>query len=274
MSERLHRLAYRLLGSSADAEDIVQEANLRLHKLEVPPRESQAWLFRVVTNLALDALRREQTRRRNYIGPWLPEPIATQEIVETEQNLSIAFITMLERLSPAERAAFVLKEGFDLSFAEIADLVNASPATCRQRYHRAKNNLDGEPRYDTSAIEQRKLLDALMTAVINRDFEAVAALFTEDAVVLTDGGGIVSAAIAPVTKPKRIATVFLHLTQKNPWMDEDAIRYANYNGGLAMIWERSGTALTLFVVEGLKGRISRLFAIRNPQKLRGLSAQP
>ena len=137
---RLEQLAYRMLGSVADAEDAVQEARLRLLKQDPAPQNEEAWLFRVVTNISLDKLRALKRQREGYPGPWVPEPLPTDEpegMAELAENLSLGLVMMLERLSPTERVVFVLREGFDLAFDDIGGIVDASPASCRQRFRRA-----------------------------------------------------------------------------------------------------------------------------------------
>ena len=158
---RLERLAYRMLGSVADAEDVVQEAQLRLLRQEEKPENEDAWLFRVVSNLSLDRLREQKRRREDYPGPWLPEPLPTGDpdnVAELAEDLSMGFVLMLERLSPAERAVFVLREGFDLSFADIGAALDASAASCRQRYKRAKDHLQSpKPRARNDAAAQQAI---------------------------------------------------------------------------------------------------------------------
>jgi len=272
---RLERLAYRLLGSAADAEDVVQEARLRLLVLDDAdkPDNEEAWLYRVVTNLALDRLRAR--KRQEYLGPWVPEPVTTDEapdaVSELAEDLSVGFMMMLERLSPPERAVFVLREGFDLSFAEIGGVLDASEAACRQRFRRARAALAGEKRHATPAAEQAQLLEALLGAIAARDHGAVVKLLADDAVVYADGGGVVSAAIQPVTGVERIAQVALHLAARAEAEAPLEIRYVALNQGVGALVIQGGRLHSCMQVEGSTGRIERLYVVRNPAKLARLA---
>lgn len=272
---RLEQLAYRMLGSVAEAEDVVQEARLKLLQEQKPPDNEAAWLFRVVTNLSLDRLRRERRQRELYPGPWLPEPLLTEsdspaELTELAENLSLGLLLMLERLSPAERAVFVLREGFDLPFADIGELVDATPANCRQRYRRARRSLAGAPARVASADAQRELLDRLMVAVAERDLGRLVALFSEDAAVYADGGGVVSAAIRPVTDPARIAQVLLHLSAKTQLEGGVEIERVYLNGSPGLILRQHGTLHSTMQIDCRDGRITHLYVMRNPHKLERL----
>jgi len=267
-----------MLGSVADAEDVVQEARLKLLKETPPPHNEEAWLFRVVTNLALDRLREQKRQRESYPGPWLPEPLVTdgpEGITELAENLSMGLILMLERLGPLERAVFVLREGFDLSFEDIAGLVETTSANCRQRYRRAKVHMSGESRFtDVEDIDaQREMLDRLLAAVVDGDFETLVSLFAEDCVAYADGGGVVSAAIRPVTDPQRIATVTLHLAEKLVGEGDVDYRWLSLNGGVGLLVVVDGELHTSLQVDVAQGRIQRIYILRNPQKLAHLAAE-
>ena len=271
---RLRNVAYRMLGSVADAEDVVAEARYRLLKRDAPPDNESAFLMRVVTNLAVDKLRQRRRERDTYRGPWLPEPLPMEpasDATALAEQLGIGFLLMLERLSPAERVVFVLREGFDYSFDEIAHLVGSSAAACRQRARRAKAHLAGEPRYTTTQAEQQLLLDALLRAVAQRDVGALVSLFSEDSVVLSDGGGLVSAAIRPVTGPERIAQVIMHLAGKE---DSQALQLAavEVNGGVGIVLHEGGRPHSCVQVEGGQGVIRRLYIMRNPEKMGHLAS--
>ena len=277
---RLESLAYRMLGSVADAEDVVQEARLRLLKQVEPPDNEEAWLFRVVTNVALDRLREQKRHRDSYPGPWLPEPLPTDEpadIAELAENLSMGLVLMLERLSPAERAVFVLREGFDLGFEDISRLVDATSASCRQRYRRAKSHIAGQERFDRSRTEgsnaQRHVLEQLLLAVAERDFESLVSLFAEDCVAYADGGGVVSAAIRPITDPDRIARVTLHLVEKLDSQGDIDYRWVSLNGGTGVLVTLAGELHSTLQVDVADGRIRTLYIVRNPEKLAHLAAE-
>ncbi len=289
----LEGLAYRMLGSVADAEDVVQEARLRLLRQDSAPRDESAWLFRVVTNLALDKLRERKRQRLSYPGPWLPEPLPTAEIaadpaagtgvepdaaVELAESLSMGLLLVLERLSAAERVVYVLREGFDLPFEDIATLVEASPAACRQRYRRARRHLHVDagppatrPGLPAPPAETRALLERLLAAVAERDTERVASLFAEDAVAYADGGGVVSAAIRPVTDPARIARVIVHLAEKADQQGGMEIRWVELNAGPALLIEQGGQLHSSLQMDVAGGLIRRLYVMRNPAKLAHLT---
>lgn len=258
----------------ADAEDVVQEAQLRLHTQTPQPDNADAWLFRTVTHLALDRLRHEKVKRKHYVGPWLPEPIVDPEpdgaaVVEMAEELSLGFLFMLERLSPAERVVFVLREGFDLDFDEIGDLLDVTPSACRQRLRRARANLAREPFDVAPASEQRRLLAAMVSAVQARDLDRLVNLFSDDAVVYTDGGGVVSAAIVPITEPQRIAQVTLHLTQRLE-TDVHSFESVLVNGAPGLAIFNAGELETVVCVDVADGQITRVYAMRNPNKLYNL----
>lgn len=251
----------------------MQDARLRLLDQPSRPDNEEAWLFRVVTNLALDRLRAR--RRQEYIGPWVPEPVTTDadpdDVAELAQDLSLGFVMMLERLSPAERVVFVLREGFDFSFGEIGAVLDASEAACRQRFRRARSALAGETRYVTPAKEQQRLLTDLLGAIAERDHDAVIGLLADDAVVYADGGGVVSAAIAPVTGVERIARVMLHLAAKAEREAAIEVHYVALNQGVGALVLQGGRLHSCLQLEGNDGQIKRLFVMRNPRKLERLA---
>jgi RNA polymerase sigma factor (sigma-70 family) len=275
---RLEQLAYRMLGSVADAEDVVQEARVRLLKQDLPPENEDAWLFRVVTNLSLDKLRAAKRQREAYPGPWLPEPLPTNEpesMAELAESLSLGLVLMLERLSPAERAVFVLREGFDLAFSDIAELLDTPAASCRQRFRRAKAHLAGEGRInapEAPVVEQKAMLERLMLAVAKQDLDGLVQLFTEDCVAYTDGGGIVSAAIRPVTEPARIAQVTLHLAARLEESGGIDYQWLSLNGGIGLLIVQNGKVHSTLQLDLEDGLIKRIYIVRNPVKLAHLAA--
>ena len=263
-----------MLGSVADAEDVLQDAELKLLQLQEPPDNREAFMFRVVTNLSLDRLRMLKRQRENYPGPWLPEPLATpdpEEHVELAEQLSLGFVLMLERLTPGQRIVFVLRKGFDYSFAEIAGVLEISEVTCRQRYRRAKLQLEGAQRFDTPLVEQRALLEQLVAAVQTGEAQNVVKLLSDEAVALTDGGGVVSAAIVPVTDPQRIAQVTMFLAQKAAQAGELTLEYHNLNMGVGLLVYQAGAVHSCVLLEGAAGRIDRIYVVRNPHKLARLA---
>ncbi|MFK7913323.1 MAG: sigma-70 family RNA polymerase sigma factor [Pseudomonadales bacterium] len=270
MDQRLKSLAYRMLGSVADAEDIVQEALLRLHTTEPKPQSETAFLTRVVSNLSIDRLRRLKTEREAYPGPWLPEPWLDDDTAGLEQTegLSIGLLHLMETLSPAERIVYVLHEAFDYRYAEIAELINITPASARQRAHRAKTKLsrDGLPGA-APAAEQQTLLNNLMHRITNGDVPGLVALLQEDAVAYTDGGGIVSAALIPVSGRDRIAQVSMHLMQKVSSEGAIEMSFIAVNGGAGLLIMQNGAPHSLISAAVENGRATNLYVLRNPDKL-------
>ncbi|MEU0156587.1 RNA polymerase sigma factor SigJ [Micromonospora fulviviridis] len=267
-------LAYRLLGSLHDAEDVLQEAYLRWLAVD---RESVAeprrYLSRVVTRLALDRLRARQAARETYVGPWLPEPVPTDpspfgplDTVEQRETLSTALLHLLERLTPPERAVYVLHTAFALPYAEIGDLLDRSAADCRQLHHRAVARIaDGRRRFTAGAAEQRRLLDAFLAAARDGDLARLTGLVAADATAWNDGGGQVSAARNPVLGAERIARFFSGLYHRR----HPGVRGApiELNGAPALLLHLpSGPRYTLSVAAA-DGRITGFYLIGNPDKL-------
>ena len=282
MTQRLEALAYGMLGSVHDAEDVVQEAKLKLHQQAGAPSSEEAFLYRVVSNLCIDRLRREKTRRKHYAGPWLPEPVAADRFrdVELAQELSMGLLMLLENLSPAERVVFVLREAFDFSFEEIAELLDISVASARQRASRARRRLkDVAVPVALPAPEEKRLLEKLALHVMQGDMDALVAMLGDDFVAYTDGGGVVSAAIRPVHGAERFATVLMHLYRK-------AMAEATEDAPLTFSFERCHGAWAAVIRQGdqvhsctqiaasplAPGRIQRVYIMRNPQKLGSLSS--
>jgi RNA polymerase sigma-70 factor (ECF subfamily) len=265
-----------MLGSVADAEDVVQEAQLRLHQTNPQPDSPEAFLYRVVSNLCVDKLRRDKVRRKHYFGPWLPEPIASPpediDLLEMAEQLSMGFMLMLEQLSPAERVVYVLREGFDFSFAEIATVLGVSAANARQRAHRARARLkDQKPVSATPAKEQKTLLEAMLLRVAERDVDGLVALMAENAVAYTDGGGIVSAAVQPIHGHKRIAQVTMHLAIKAQSEGDVTFEFVPMNGGWGLVVKQDGAPHSCFQVDVSNGLIEHIYVVRNPEKLARLA---
>jgi len=267
-----------MLGSAADAEDILQEAQLRLHRAQPQPENPEAFLYRVVSNLCVDQLRREQARRKAYVGPWLPEPFTEPavgddaELAEMAEQLSIGFLLMLERLTPAERVAFVLREGFDFSFAEIASLLDVTPANARQRAHRARKRLAEVSVPVQRPQQQKQLLERLVECVARGDVDGLVGLMSEDVIAYSDGGGVVSAAIVPVHGAARIAQVFMHLARKAQAQGPLRFELQRMNGGWGLLIKEGDELNSCLQLEAGQGLIRRLYVMRNPEKLRLVSA--
>ncbi len=274
----LFGLAYRMLGSVADAEDVVQDAFLRWQRADAVA-SPRAFLTTVVTRLCIDHLRSARVQREAYVGPWLPEPLVASDRpppdadVERADTLSMAFLLVLERLSPVERAVFLLHDVFDYDFAEVARLVGKTTANCRQIAHRARKRVQaGRPRFEASPGEPARLADRFARAVQAGDLAGLLELLAEDAVLYTDGGGQVTAALKPIRTASHIARFFLNLARKaGPDVRVHPVRVNGQPGFLVTRGDAVENILG-FHVEG--GRIRQVFVMRNPEKLRRLSALP
>jgi len=203
----------------------------------------------------------------------LPEPLVSDDepddVADLAETLSIGFLLLLERLSPGERVVFVLREAFDLEFGEIADVLGISAEACRQRHSRARRHLQGERREAPSQTVHRALLQRLMTAVAEQRVEAVVDLLTDDALLISDGGGVVSAAIRPVEGRERIARVLVHLAAKASAEAPLTMRWVNVNGGWGVLLLRDGAIHSALTVDASDGAVRRIYVIRNPNKLAG-----
>lgn len=262
-------LAYRLLGSWADAEDAVQEAWVRWSTASSVDNPA-AWLRTVVTRICLDSLRSARARRESYVGPWLPEPVHAADgalgpldTAELRDSLSIGFLLVLERLSPAERAVFVLREAFALPYDEVAAALGRSAAACRQLHSRARAKL-GEDLPQPSPAGRRELLDRLVVAVASADVTGLTALLTDDAVLVSDGGGVVSAARRPVRGADRVARFLIGLGTRVP--DGVTMEVEEVNGADCLV-VRAGDVVTQVFAVDVGERVTGLQIVANPEKL-------
>ena len=263
-------LAYRLLGSYADAEDVVQEAWLRW-SCATGIDNPAAWLRTVVTRLCLDELRSARVRREAYVGPWLPEPVQTADgalgpldTAELRDSLSLGFLLLLERLSPAERAVFVLRQAFALPFDEVARAVGRSAAACRQLHGRAAAKLGPQPTTPSRA-GRKQLLDRLLLAVATADVPAVTALLADDAVLVSDGGGVVSAARRPVVGADRVARFLVGIAGRAP--SDASMEERELNGLPCLVVRASGAVTQVFSFDVDADRVRGLQVVSNPGKL-------
>jgi RNA polymerase sigma-70 factor (ECF subfamily) len=262
-------VAYRMLGSVADAEDAVQDAWLRFHGVDEGAIQApKAWLSTTLGRICLDRLTSAHARRNTYVGPWLPEPVSTTEPLDTE-SISMAFLLLLERLSPLERVAFVLHQVFDHSHAEIAEALGSTDVAVRQAFHRAKQHIASDrPRFAVDAAAHERLLRAFFSAVLGGDLARVTALLVEDAVLSADGGGKVrGAAQKPLHGASTIARFFVGIAAKY-LSRECAYDVRSINGWPAVV-VRTGTGVGLVLNIETDGE--HIFAIRNvlnPDKLR------
>lgn len=269
----LFTVAYELLGSAADAEDVVQEAWLRWDGIgasaRAEVRDPRAYLVRIVTRQALNRLRTLARRREEYVGEWLPEPLLTTpdvaEDVELAESVSLAMLTVLETLTPTERAVFVLREVFDLPFEEIAEAVGKSPATVRQIAHRARSHVAARrPRVEVDRAEQQRVIERFLRALATGDIQGLMDVLAPDAVLIADGGGVVQAVRQPVVGAKKIANLTRGFAKLAPNGVLEPVLLNGEPGVRVMIDGKLDTVVA-FAFEG--GRISRILTVRNPAKL-------
>lgn len=275
---RLFGLAYRMLGAPADAEDVLHDAWLRWQAQDIAALDDpEAWLVTVTTRLALDRLRRARAEREQYTGPWLPEPLAPEAerpdaVLERDESLTLSFLLLLERLGPEERAAFLLHEVFDYGHAEAAAILGIGEDACRQRVHRAKTRLrEGRPRFRVDEVAQRRLLQRFVEAMRAPGMDTLQALFAEDAVHISDGGGVARATLHPLHGAQRLARLYLQLARNTEGHD---VHYemATLNGAPALFMYEGATLATAMWIECEGERISAIHALRNPAKLARLLA--
>ncbi len=286
-ARRLRALAYRMLGSRAEAEDIVQEAWLRWAEVDAATIQHEgAFLSRLVTNLCLDRLRSAVVQREQYVGVWLPEPMLEDEALfgwapgpekqaEFAQDVSIAFMLALERLSPLERAAFLLHDVFDLDYDEVARHLDREEAACRQLISRARKNIKADyARREVAKEEADRLVHAFMDAVRSQDVSALAQLLSEDAVMMADGGGKVSAVPKPLHGGDQIARIFIGFAQM-PTSQGWRLVPTNVNGlpGVLIVDDSNGGRLvqTIALAPAAEaGQVGAVYIQRNPDKLSGI----
>jgi len=269
---RLVRLAYRMLGSIAEAEDVAQDAWLRWRGADsVEIADPAAWLMRTATRLCLDRLRAEKTRREAYRGPWLPEPLIedlAEDPLERAEEVSVAFLLALERLSPLERAVFLLHDVFDSDFTAVAETLGRSEAAVRQLAVRARDHVrDTRPRFSVGQEEAARLAIAFMDAARNNDLEGLRNLLAEDAVLISDGGGKRSAALRPMVGREDILALFKGLQWRSNWLATPKVRLVRVNGYLGAILDTEEGPITVAFQPGDSGRLAAIYMVVNPEKL-------
>ena len=271
---RLLGLAYRMLGSRSDAEDVVQDAYLRFADA-ADVRNPEAFLVTIVTRLCLDRLKSAKAQREIYVGPWLPEPVfdtdglSAEAATELADDLSFALLLALDRLSPQERAAFLLHDVFEVPFSEIATMIGRSEPACRQLATRARRAVRNERPLPAAAPDGHELLlKAFLEAVVNGDLSRLTGLLREDAVALTDGGGRKAAALNPVHGADKVARLFISLAAKGGAGHDVRIEPAMINGSVGALLYLDGE-LDHTISIGIDGeKIAAIYLVRNPDKLR------
>ena len=269
---RLQRLAYRMLGSVTEAQDAVQDAWLRWRRVDPAEiNDPTAWLVSAVTRLCIDRLRADRARREAYVGPWLPDPLIEDlatDPVERAEDVSVAFLLALQRLSPLERAVFLLHDVFDADYAAVAKTLKRSEAACRQLAARARAHVrDARPRFDVSQEPVARLAGAFMDAAQRGDFAALSDMLTEDAVLISDGGGKRAAALRPMVGRQDIMALIKSLTWRGNWPAGAKVSLARINGFLGAIFEDEDGVMTMAFEPSDDGRLSAIYLLRNPDKL-------
>jgi RNA polymerase sigma-70 factor (ECF subfamily) len=269
-------LAYRMLGSAMDADDVVQEAFLRWHQVPQAHVESvKAYLLTIVTRLCIDELRSARTRREMYIGPWLPEPLVVNSTADPSTTLdnadsvSFAFLLLLERLTPLERAVLILHDVFDYTYSEVALMIDAAPAYCRQLGHRARQRVALDRTRFTAAPEQvTQAAQRFLHASSDGDIQSLLDLFVADIIMYSDGGGKVLAARNPIYGADRVARFFINVRRKAQDYAARTHRIVLVNGQIGLIVELAGQVNRVYSFDvDRDGQIHTIYCVLNPDKL-------
>jgi RNA polymerase sigma factor (sigma-70 family) len=288
MSERrqLINLAYRLLGSLADAEDVVQETYARWYAMSQQEQETidspGGWLSRVASRICLDMLRSARVRRESYVGEWIPEPLPDSsewingrsggttvdpaDRVTLDESISMAFLVVLDSMTPAERVAFILHDVFRYSFAEVAEIVGRTPAACRQLASSARRRIEASQAPATPTAQQAGIIRAFKAAWEAKDIEALIGILDPAATMIADGGGLVAAALRPIEGGGQIARYLVDLAGRAP--DNVTILERTVNGQPGLVAQLDGVTATVFAFDLADARIKHIWAVRNPEKLR------
>jgi RNA polymerase sigma-70 factor (TIGR02957 family) len=268
----LFTIAYEMLGSAADAEDLLQETWLRWSEVDLDDvRDPRSYLVRLTTRLALNRLRTLQRRRESYVGPWLPEPLLTApdvaEDVELADSVSTAMMLVLETLSPTERVVFVLREVFDVGYDEIGRALNKTPAAVRQIGHRARSHVDARrPREQVDPVQRDAVIARFLAATATGDLQSLMDVLAPDVVLVSDGGGLKKAALRPIVGRDKVLSFLQGIAPE----EEVGVEAVQVNGAPALRISVDGTVdvVATLLVEG--GLVTGLYLVRNPEKLAGL----
>jgi RNA polymerase sigma-70 factor, ECF subfamily len=270
-------LAYRMLGSRAEAEDVVQDAYLRWHAADQAAiGEPRRYLSTIVTRLCLDRMKSAQARREVYVGQWLPEPLVDEAFdahsaSDLAHDLSVALMMTLDRLSPLERAAFLLHDVFDFDFAEIAAVLDRSEAACRQLAARAREHIrSGRPRFPSSPEEGHRLAAAFRKAADSGDLQALTQLLAGDAVLYSDGGGKRAAALNPIYGADKILRFLAGITRKGFYLPAMEVRPAGVNGLAGFVIREPDGTMNVMAFDHHGGHITAIYLMRNPDKLQSV----
>jgi RNA polymerase sigma-70 factor (ECF subfamily) len=269
----LFGIAYRMLGSATDAEDVVQDASIRwLRRGDEPVQSVRAYLVTIVTRLCLDQLNSSRAKRVSYAGPWLPEPVMADDpsAAERADSLSLAFLVLLEELTPLERAAYLLHDVFGYPFDEVGRSLGRAPAACRQLAARARKHIEERRRrFDADLRHGRELTDRFLVACATGDLTGLLSMLADDVVVWTDGGGKVRAALRPVVGPHRSSRFLINVAKKQQGVPRATV----LNGQPANVFVDDGRVVAALVLDIMEGAIVGVRVISNPEKLERLNAQ-
>ncbi|MBX5442223.1 MAG: RNA polymerase sigma-70 factor [Solirubrobacteraceae bacterium] len=267
-------VAYRMLGSVAEAEDVVQEALLRVHEAEGVERP-EAFVTTVTTRLSIDVLRSARARRETYVGEWLPEPLVGDDapmLVEDEETISMAFLVLLERLTPEERAVVVLREAFDYPFAEIAAMLGKPEANCRQILSRARRRIDDDrPRFDPDPQERAALAERFLAAARDGDVDGLVSLLAPDVALTGDGGGRAQAIARTLVGPRAVSRAIAAFSRRLASWEGISFTPVTVNGQPGFrLDDAEGRVVAVATLEIAGGRVRRVQSVVNPDKLRHL----
>jgi RNA polymerase sigma-70 factor (ECF subfamily) len=272
----LARLAYRMLGSLTDADDVLQEAYLRWTREDRSAVSSpRAYLHSVVTRLCIDQRRAVEARKESYVGPWLPEPVVEPDTtgrLEAAETVSLALLVVLESLSPVERAAYLLRRVFDYDYDEVSTILGKSEANCRQLVSRAEARVrERRPRFDPAPGEAERLTGEFLQACATGDLNGLVRVLATDAVLYSDGGGKALAARVPIRGADRVARFFVGVVKKSPADAE--VRHVRVNGRPGLVVLEGGRVATVVTLDIADGRVAACFVVRNPDKLTRVRAE-
>jgi RNA polymerase sigma-70 factor (ECF subfamily) len=273
----LFAIAYRILGSVSEAEDAVQETWLRYEASPTPPTSTKAFLSAVVTRISIDVVRSSRVRREEYVGQWLPEPLLTDPYedparsAELADSVSMAALVLLERLSPLERAVFVLREVFGMSWAEVAGALERSEAAVRQLGHRAREHVQARrPRFDTDRRAQREVTERFLAACVGGDVDALLAVLAPGVVLLTDGGGRAKAALRPIVGADKAARFLVAVSVDGLSQPGLSLRLVDVNGAPGVVVDTAAGPVIAVSLVVADGRVEQALVVLNPEKLAGL----
>jgi RNA polymerase sigma-70 factor (ECF subfamily) len=268
-------IAYRMLGSVSEAEDVVQDAFVRLSRIELADIDSpKAYLATVTTRLSIDALTSARARRETYVGPWLPEPLVADtsagpdDAAETADSLAMAFLVVLEKLSPVERAVFLLREVFGYEYAEIAGIVDKSEVNCRKLVTRARQHIeDDKPRFEASRQQRLELAEKFLAAAQGGDMDGLVSLLAGDVAFYGDGGGIATALPHPMFGRERVALFLLGLMRRGRTLDIESVPVLVNGQPGVLTRDAEGRVISVFGLDIADGQVQAIRSVVNPQKL-------